>query len=288
MGDKRATPTPVKRLGRWIRSLSVREKVTMGVVAAIMLLILLKVFVKKRTHFYVATQLAHSAGILVLIYKLTINKTCSGLSLKTQELTVIFLIIRIISHFTLVRNINIVLDTLTLGSTMWVIYMMRNKLKYTYMQGLDNLSLYYVLVPCAVVAVIGHPGWQINFFREQFQFVRRLFYVYGLTVEAVSVLPQLHLIQNAKMVEPFTGHYVFALGVARFFSFANWMIMLIDTKGSLLTQIGGGGGGRLYLLVAPLAELVQTFILADFCYYYVKSVMEGRRLMRLPSLVSVV
>ncbi|KNA20698.1 hypothetical protein SOVF_049870 [Spinacia oleracea] len=87
------------------------------------------------------------------------------------------------------------------------------------------------------------------------------------------------------MVEPFTAHYVFAMGVARFFSFANWMIMLIDTKGSLMTQIGRG---RLYLLVAPLSEVVQTFILADFCYYYVKSVMEGRRLMKLPSLVSVV
>ncbi|XP_056690892.1 uncharacterized protein [Spinacia oleracea] len=278
MGDKRATPTPVNRLGRWVRSRSVRQKVTMGAVAALMLLVLLKVLVKKRSHYFVATQVAHSAGILVLIYKLTITKNCSGLSLKTQELTVVFLMMRIICHFTLVHDIHIVLDTLILGSTLWVIYMIRYKLKRTYMHDLDNLPLRYVLVPCAIVAVIGHPGWQGPC-------VRRFFFVYSLTIEAVSVLPQLHLIQNAKMVEPFTAHYVFAMGVARFFSFANWMIMLIDTKGSLMTQIGRG---RLYLLVAPLSEVVQTFILADFCYYYVKSVMEGRRLMKLPSLVSVV
>lgn len=44
-------------------------------------------------------------------------------------------------------------------------------------------------------------------------------------------------------------------------------VQLIDSGGSLLTQIGQG---HLYIAVALLAELVQTFILADFCYYYVK------------------
>ncbi|XP_057534735.1 uncharacterized protein LOC130813049 [Amaranthus tricolor] len=282
MGNKRETPTPMKQLTRWVWRRSVREKVTMGTVITLVLLILLKVMVKKNSHLFVATQLAHCAGILVLIYKLSITKTCSGLSLKTQELTVIYLIMRIICHFTLVQDVGIVLDFLTLGSTLWVIYMIRYKLKTTYLQNLDNMPLYYVLVSCAIVSAIGHPAWQINFFGNQFEFVRRYFYVYNLTIEALSMLPQLRLIQNAKMVEPFTAHYVFALGVARFFSFTNWIIMLIDSKGALLTQIGKG---RLYLVVAPLFEVIQTFILADFCYYYVKSVMEGRRMMRLPSLV---
>ncbi|XP_010696256.2 ER lumen protein-retaining receptor [Beta vulgaris subsp. vulgaris] len=267
MGDKRAAPTPVKRVGRWVRSRSVRAKVTMGVVATLVLLVLLRAFVKKHSHFFVATQVAHSAGLLILIYKLTVTKTCSGLSLKTQELTVIFLIIRIICHFTLIRDIHIVLDSLTLGSTLWVIYMIRFKLKSTYMKPLDNMPWYYVLVPCAIVAIVGHPAWQINFFRNHFQFIRKFFFVYSLTIEAVSVLPQLRLIQNAKMVEPFTGLYVFALGVARLFSFANWINLLIRSGGAYLTQIGQG---HLYIIVAPLAELVQTFILVDFCYYYVK------------------
>ncbi|KMS97092.1 hypothetical protein BVRB_7g178740 [Beta vulgaris subsp. vulgaris] len=275
MGDKRATPTAVKQLSRWIRSRSVRQQVSLASVSALILLIFLKVFVRNYTYFYVAAQLAHSIGILVLIYKLTITKTCSGLSLKTQELTAVFLIMRIICHFMLIRDIYVVLDSLTLVSTLWVIYMIRFKLKSSYMQELDNMPFYYVLVPSAVVALVGHPGFAVNF-------GFRFFYMYSKTIEAVSVLPQLRLIQNAKMVEPFTAHYVFALGVARFFTCANWIIMLIDTRGVLLTQIGQG---HLYLLIALLAEVVQTFILADFCYYYVKSVMEGQRMMRLPSLV---
>ncbi|XP_021720104.1 putative ER lumen protein-retaining receptor C28H8.4 [Chenopodium quinoa] len=275
MGDKRATPTAVKQLSRWIRSRSVRQLVTMASIAAFIFLVLLKVFVKNHTYFYVAAQLAHSIGILVLIYKLTITKTCSGLSLKTQELTAVFLIMRIACHFMLIRDLYVVLDCLTLVSTLWVIYMIRYKLKQTYMEELDNMPLYYVLVPSAVVALIGHPGFGMNF-------GFRFFYMYSKTIEAVSVLPQLRLIQNAKMVEPFTAHYVFALGVARFFACANWLIMLVDSRGAILMQIGRG---HLYLLVALLAEIVQTFILADFCYYYVKSVMEGQSIMRLPSMV---
>ncbi|KMS97093.1 hypothetical protein BVRB_7g178750 [Beta vulgaris subsp. vulgaris] len=272
MGDKRATPTAVKQLSRWIRSRSVRQQVSLASISALILLILMKVFIRNYTYFYVAAQLAHSIGILVLIYKLTITKTCSGLSLKTQELTAVFLFMRIICHFEHIRDVYIVLDSLTLVCTLWMIYMIRFKLKSTYMQELDNMPLYYVLVPCAVVGLIGNPG--IGFIG--------LFYMYCKSVEAVSVLPQLQLIQNAKMVEPFTSHYVFALGVARFFVCANWIIMLIDTKGGLLTEIGRG---HLYILLTLIAEVVQTFILADFCYYYVKSVMDGQRLMRLPSLV---
>ncbi|KNA20702.1 hypothetical protein SOVF_049910 [Spinacia oleracea] len=272
MGDKRATPTAVKQLSRWIRSRSVRQQVGMASMAAFILLILMKVFVKNYTYFYVAAQLAHSIGILVLIYKLTITKTCSGLSLKTQELTSIFLIMRIICHFMYIRDIYIVLDSITLGSTLWVIYMIRYKLKNTYLQDLDNMPFYYVLVPAFVIAFVGNPGVGIS----------GLFYMYSKVIEAVSVLPQLRLIQNAKVVEPFTAHYVFALGVARFFSCANWIILLIDTKGTMLTSIGSG---HLYLLIILLAEVVQTFILADFCYYYVKSVVEGQSMMRLPSMV---
>lgn len=277
MGNRRAeTPAVVRKLSRWIRSRSVREKVTMGVLSGIILLILMKVYVRNRGYFFYASQIAHAAGIFVLIYKLTISKTCSGLSLRTQELTAIYLALRLISVVVYRSDVHVVLDSLTFVATVWLIYMMRSKLKSTYMAELDNMPLYYVLVPCAIVALVAHPaGDYINF-------VFRFLLSYWMTVEAVSVLPQLRLIQNAKMVEPFTAHYVFALGVARFFGCANWIIQLIETKGAYLMLIGHG---HFWILVALVCEVVHTFILADFCYYYVKSVMAGQLVMRLPSLV---
>ena len=53
-------------------------------------------------------------------------------------------------------------------------------------------------------------------------------------VEAVSVLPQLRMMQKAKVVEKFTAHYVFALGLSRFISCAHWILQLVDGDSFLL------------------------------------------------------
>lgn len=69
----------------------------------------------------------------------------AGLSLKSQELTAIFLGLRILSSLGFLRDVHVLIDSLTLLCTLWVIYMMRFKLKDTYMKELDNLPLYYVV-----------------------------------------------------------------------------------------------------------------------------------------------
>ncbi|CAN7033534.1 unnamed protein product [Brassica oleracea var. botrytis] len=81
------------------------------------------------------------------------------------------------------------------------------------------------------------------------------------------------------IVEPFTGHYIFALGVARFLSCAQWVLQVLDTRGRLLVALGYG----LWPSMVLISEIVQTFILADFCYYYVKSVFGGQLALLLPS-----
>lgn len=81
-------------------------------------------------------------------------------------------------------------------------------------------------------------------------------------VEAVSVLPQLKMMQNAKVVEKFTAHYVFALGLSRFISCAHWILQIIDGTSFLMQAIGSG----LWPAMVLLSEIVQTFILADFWY----------------------
>lgn len=273
--DRNEAAEAVRQIRRWVRSRTVREKVSMGAIAALLLLVFLIVVVKNHAYLFVATQTSHAAGILLLIYKLTISKTCSGLSLKTQELTAIYLAVRLLSSISIRGQIHFVLDSLTLFATLWVIYMMRFKLKSTYMQEQDNMPVLYVLAPCAVVALLAHPVASIPL-------LIRWMWSFCIMVEALAVLPQLCLMQNAKMVEPFTAHYVFALGVSRFMGCANWIIKIIQTRGAYLMLIGKG---HFWLLLALVSEVVQTFILADFCYYYVKSVMEGQTIMSLRSLV---
>lgn len=59
-------------------------------------------------------------------------------------------------------------------------------------------------------------------------------------MEAVSVLPQLRMMQNSKVVERFTAHYVFCLGLSRFFSCAHWILQV----GLVGVGLWCGGGGR--------------------------------------------
>ncbi|TYG59574.1 hypothetical protein ES288_D08G314200v1 [Gossypium darwinii] len=61
---------------------------------------------------------------------------------------------------------------------------------------------------CAVLALCIHPTTSHNL-------LNRISWAFCVYLEAISVLPQLRVMQNTKIVEPFTAHYVFALGVAR-------------------------------------------------------------------------
>ncbi|MBA0850419.1 hypothetical protein Goshw_029490, partial [Gossypium schwendimanii] len=84
--------------------------------------------------------------------------------------------------------------------------------------------------PCAVLALCIHPTTSHNL-------LNRISWAFCVYLEAVSVLPQLRVMQNTKIVEPFTAHYVFALGVARFLSCAHWVLqMLVDAFNLILCQ----------------------------------------------------
>ncbi|XP_074267606.1 uncharacterized protein LOC141591040 [Silene latifolia] len=269
------SPTPIKKLSQWIQRRSLKMKIILGAVIALCCLVALRYIVKDYDHFFVASESIHALGIFVLILKLTTGskRSCSGLSLKTQELTAIFLSARLVCSFMMENDIHTVLDSVTLLFTLWVIYMIRFKLKSTYIKELDTMPLYYVVVPCAVLAMVVHP-------RAMSSFVARVLWSFCLCVEALSVLPQLRYMRNAKMVETFTAHYVFALGVARFLGCAHWIFQIYESRGAYLFM---AGRGHFWILLMLVAEAVQTFILVDFCYYYVKSVMAGKLIIRLPS-----
>ncbi|KAL3517837.1 hypothetical protein ACH5RR_020426 [Cinchona calisaya] len=271
MGRKRSSPAT--KLFAWVRRQSMKVKTFLAVTSVLCALVALKLLIKDGNHFFIASEAVHFVGIMVLIYKLTTQKTCSGLSLKSQELTAIFLAVRLCCSVFLEGDIHTLLDFATLVSTLWVIYMIRFKLKSTYIAELDNMPIYYLVVPCAILAVISHPY-------TYHALINRILWAFCVYLEAVAVLPQLQMMQNAKMIEPFTAHYVFALGVARFLSCAHWIIQMYDTAGKYLFVVGGG---YLWVPMVLLSEIVQTFILADFCYYYIKSViMNGQLLVRMP------
>ncbi|KAB2075332.1 hypothetical protein ES319_A07G216000v1 [Gossypium barbadense] len=217
MGSKRDSNSAVKKVFEWIRKQSKKMKILLAVMAMLFSLVALKLTAKYHNHFFIASESIHAAGILVLIYKLTTKKTCSGLSLKSQELTAIYLAVRVVCSFNLECDIHTLLDFATFLFTAWVIFMIRFKLKSTYIKELDNFPIYYMVVPCAILAMLINP-------RTAHIYFSHVLWAFCVYLEAVSVMPQLRMMQNAKMIEPFTAHYVFALGMARFLACAHWII----------------------------------------------------------------
>ena len=259
---------------QWIKNRTQHEKTALVVGLCVFVLIILKVIIEDHDSLFLMAEAVHFCGIGVLGWKLMVTKNCSGLSLKSQDLTAIFLSVRLYCSAMMEGDWHTLLDALTLAATLWICYSMRfsQQLKSSYNVSLDTMPVTYVLGPCFVAALIAHPT-------TSHIFINRVLWAVCVYVEAVSVLPQLRMMQRAQVVERFTANYVFALGVARFLSCAHWVLQIFDGQSYLATALGSG----LWPIMVLLSEIVQTFILADFCYYYVLSTAEGGSVVRLPA-----
>ncbi|CAL1355596.1 unnamed protein product [Linum trigynum] len=156
-------------------------------------LVFLRMIVNDHDNLFVASEVVHAIVISVLIYKLTKEKTCAGLSLKSQELTALFLALRLYCSFVVEYDIHTLLDSDKLLTNLWVIYMIRFSLKSSYMEDKDNFAIYFVVIPCAVLSLVIHPTTQHLLFN-------RICWGFCVYLEANSVLPQLRAMQNTKVL----------------------------------------------------------------------------------------
>ena len=76
MGRKRGSPMNV--LSEWVKEQSMRMKICFGAMIALLALVALEHTIHDLNHFYIGSEFTHALGIIVLIYKLTTKKTCSG------------------------------------------------------------------------------------------------------------------------------------------------------------------------------------------------------------------
>lgn len=258
---------------KWFKDRSLQEKMVLGVIGGIVLLLVLWRTIEDHDTLFVLAEIAHFVGIGLLGFKMYSKRSAAGLSLQSQILTLMFLVIRLYCSFMMEYDIHTLLDALTLCATVAVIYALTaTPIKTTYQSDLDSVRWYYVVVPCAALATFAHPF-------TSHLLIFRILWAVCVYMEAVSVLPQLRMMQNSKVVERFTAHYVFCLGLSRFFSCAHWILQLLEGNKYLLHALGSG----LWPVLVLLSEIVQTFILADFCWYYVKSYAEGSGIVRLPA-----
>lgn len=262
----------MKKLVAWVRMQPLKMKMLFVIILMISSLAFLRGFVKNYNKLFVVSESIHAVGIFALVYKLNTLKTCSGLSLQTQELTAIVMAVRTLCSFEIGHNIHTFLDMAALVSTAWVIYMMRCKLYVSYNEHLDKTPKSYLLVPCAIMAVLVHPN-------SSFPLYTKLMWAFSVYLEAIVVIPQLRMMQRTQMIEPFIALYVFALGMSRFFGAAYWILRVYESTETYIFLLGRG---YFWVPMVLVSETIQTFILADFCYYYLISIVSGSRLVRVP------
>ncbi|GFR51382.1 hypothetical protein Agub_g13811 [Astrephomene gubernaculifera] len=264
---------PLIAVVQWVKTRPAGTKAGLSGLSAVVLLLVLWRTIKDHDTLFVLAEIAHFLGIGVLGYKLQKKKSVAGLSLQSQLLTATFLAVRLFCSFMMEYDIHTVLDGLTLLATLGVVLNMTlTDMRATYQKEQDIVKFYYVLAPCAVLALVAKPS-------TSHYYLFRVFWAFCVYLEAVSVLPQLRMMQKAKVVERFTAHYVFALGLSRFLSCAHWILQILEGNKYLLQALGSG----LWPVMVLASEVVQTCILADFCYYYVKSYAEGSGVVRLPA-----
>ncbi|MEW5306124.1 MAG: hypothetical protein WDW38_003279 [Sanguina aurantia] len=264
---------PLVTLVRWVKSRSPRVKTSLTSIAGLLSIMILWKTIEDHDTLFVLAEIVHFLGIGVLAYKLQTKRSIAGLSLQSQILAAIFLAVRLFCSFMMEYDLHTLLDALTLVATVAIIYCMTcTNMKVTYQREQDTVKSYFVCLPCLVVALVAKPSTS-HFFGL------RILWAFCVYLEAVSVYPQLRMMQNAKVVERFTAHYVFALGLSRFLSCAHWVLQILEGNKYLFQALGSG----LWPVMVLGSEIVQTIILAEFCYYYVKSYAEGSGIVRLPA-----
>ncbi|KAF8029465.1 hypothetical protein BT93_E2005 [Corymbia citriodora subsp. variegata] len=198
--------------------------------------------------FRFAGDMTHLTSILVLLLKIYATKTCSGISLKTQELYALVFLARYLDLFTdFISVYNTVMKLVFIGSSLAIVWCMRMHpvVRRSYNKELDTFRHYFLVLATFGLALLVH---------EKFTFLE-IFWAFSIYLEAVAILPQLVLLQRSGNVDNLTGQYVFFLGAYRFFYILNWIYRYFTEQ-------------HFSRWIACISGLVQTALYADFFYYY--------------------
>ncbi|BGP12838.1 hypothetical protein JCM10213_001323 [Rhodosporidiobolus nylandii] len=200
-------------------------------------------------------DLSHLASIFILVHKIQKSRSVRGISFKTQLIYLIVFLTRYVDLLTgpYISLYNTVMKLFFIGSSAYVLYLMKFKYRPTQDPAIDTLKLEYLLGPCAVLALI---------FNYRFT-PMEILWSFSIYLEAVGILPQLFMLNRTGEAETITTHYLFALGAYRALYVPNWVYRYFteDTVDP----------------IAVTAGIVQTALYSDFFYIYFTKVMRGQK-----------
>jgi ER lumen protein retaining receptor len=199
-------------------------------------------------------DMLHLAAILILLGKMLRHRSAAGISLKTQFLYAIVFTTRYLDLLTsFVSVYNTLMKVFFIATSYHICYLMRNKSpwKASYDRENDSFRVRYLIVPCAVLALVFHAS--------ALNEVMEVLWTFSEYLEAVAILPQIFLLEYTEKYDALTSHYLFALGAYRVFYVFNWIY-----RYAVFGHVKW---------VSVIAGVLQSLLFVDFFYKYVKQVV---------------
>lgn len=199
-----------------------------------------------------AGDLSHMLSFFVLLFKIHSAKSVAGISLKTQELYVLVFCARYIDLFWNHLSLyNSVMKVIFIGLSITIVHVMRRGVpqRSTYNPELDSFPHHWLVIPCVLLGIAINQDYSSPF---------EMAWAFSIYLEAVAILPQLHMVQKHGEVENLTSHYIFLLGLYRLLYVFNWAYRYATEP-------------DYWQPIVWVAGLVQAVLYADFFYNYVKS-----------------
>eukprot|EP00658_Telonema_sp_P-2_P016595 TRINITY_DN16440_c0_g4_i3.p1 TRINITY_DN16440_c0_g4~~TRINITY_DN16440_c0_g4_i3.p1 ORF type:complete len:221 (-),score=58.77 TRINITY_DN16440_c0_g4_i3:461-1123(-) len=212
-------------------------------------------------------DMLHIVSICLILLRMLKQKTCAGLSKKTQIAYCIVFTLRYIDLFTNFYSLyNTVLKVLFIASSYWIWWLMEKdpQISATYdLEQKDTARLELLVAACFVLAILTSVDWTI----------KEILWTVSIYMEAVAIMPQIFLLQRLGNCEALSSHYIACLGGYRAFYLLNWVYRYLTEDLYYYNDdnfIVWGGG------------IVQTLLYVDFFYYYATCIWYGTKL-KLPT-----
>ncbi|KAI4292570.1 ER lumen protein retaining receptor [Pancytospora philotis] len=200
----------------------------------------------------------------VVVKKVHSTASVSGISLKTQ---VLYLCVYALRYLDLLNGVNLrspmsiynsVMKVIFLAYQAYIIYLIASRYKSTHSRRFDSFNLPFVFLIAAAISVFvkGETYGVWNYLEEYA-------YTVSLVLEAVAILPQLVLVQEAGDCESLTAYYISMLGLYRLCYFVFAMLMHRP--------------GKPYDLLFVFTSLVQTGLYIDFFAGYYRHALDSMR-----------
>ncbi|KAF9961329.1 endoplasmic reticulum retention protein [Mortierella alpina] len=203
--------------------------------------------------FRLVADLMHLASIFILLLKMQKTRSVAGISFKTQALYATVFLTRYTDIGNFISLYNTAMKVFFIGSSLYIVYLMKIKFKATNDPRLDTFQVQYIIGGAAALSLVANYAFT----------VQEILWTFSVYLEAVAILPQLFMLTKTGEAETITTHYLFALGAYRGLYLVNWVYRYFT---------------EYYVdWIVWIAGAVQTGLYCDFFFIYFTKVLKGAK-----------